>query len=180
MENKIIIICKSSTGFTKKYASLISRKTGARLVDFKEASPELMSGCDLVIFGSRAHAGRIDGYKKIRDMFHKSTARRFLLFVTGATPAAASGTINEFWAQNLTEEELADIPHFYMPGGLCYEKMSLSDRLMMKVAAKMMKKKKNKTAQDLEFQRAISSSYDISDKAYAEPLIAFLSSIRES
>ena len=51
MENKIIIICKSSTGFTKKYASLISRKTGARLVDFKEASPELMSGCDLVIFG---------------------------------------------------------------------------------------------------------------------------------
>ena len=67
-----------------------------------------------------------------------------------------------------------------MPGGLCYERMSLTDRLMMKTMAKMMKKKKDKTPQELEMERAISSSYDISDKAYAEPLIDFLNHSPES
>lgn len=180
MKDNIMIIYKSSTGFTKKYARLIAQKTGGRLVDYKEATPELMSGCDVIIFGSRAHAGRIDGYKKIRDMFRKSTAQRFLLFVTGAMPATAKDTINEFWTQNLTGKELEDIPHFYMPGGLCYERMSLTDRLMMKTMAKMLKKKKDKTPQELEMERAISSSYDISDKAYAEPLIDFLNESPES
>ena len=39
---------------------------------------------------------------------------------------------------------------------------------------KILKKKKDKTAEDLEFERAIAGSYDISDRAYIEPLVSFL------
>ncbi len=173
MKDNTIIIYKSSTGFTKKYAQMISDETGCPLVDFKNATAKTMSAYERVVFGSRAHAGRIDGYSKIKEMFHKSAARSLVLFVTGAMPAEAEDTIKAFWAQNLGSQQ-SKIPHFYLPAGLCYERMSLPDKLMMKAAAAMMKKKKDKTVEDLEFERAIAGSYDISDRAYIEPLVSFL------
>lgn len=173
-ENKIIVIYKSSTGFTKKYAEMIAEEVECTLADYKTISAKTLSEYDTVVFGSRAHAGMIDGYKKVKEMFQKSKARKFVLFVTGATPNAAEDVIAEFWKQNLTADELSDIPHFYMQSGLCYEKMSFGDKLMMKAAAVMMKNKKNKSSADEEFERAIATSYDISSKAYIEPLVSFL------
>lgn len=174
MEPKILVIYKSSTGFTKRYAQQLAKEVNCKLATYQSASPKLMSGYEVIVFGSRAHAGRIDGYKKIKEMYQKSSARKFALFATGAMPATAEDTIAEFWAQNLPGNELQKVPHFYLPGGLCYEKMPLSDRLMMKAAITMMKKKKNKTADDLEMERAMASSYDISDQAYLKPLISLL------
>ena len=73
-----------------------------------------------------------------------------VLFVTGATPNSDEKTVEGFWRQNLTPDELEHIPHFYMQGGLRYEKMSLPDRLMMKMAARIMKNKKNKSQSDID------------------------------
>lgn len=174
MKPKILVIYKSSTGFTKRYAEWLSQEVNCKLAPYQSASPELMSGYETVVFGTRAHAGRVDGYKKIKEMYKKSSARKFALFATGAMPASAESTIAEFWAQNLSGNELQKIPHFYLPGGLCYEKMPAGDKLMMKAAVAMVKKKKNKTAEDLEMERAMASSYDISDKAYLKPLVSLL------
>lgn len=174
MTGKILLIYKSKTGFTKRYAEMIAKETNVTLMDYKEASPEKISAFDTVIFGSRAFAGTIDGYKKMQDMLSKSTVKKFILFATGATPNTATDTINEFWAQNLSAAELQRIPHFYMPGGLCLEKLPISDRLMLKAAGAMMKKKKNKTEQDIAFEQAIKTSYDISSKEFIQPLLDFL------
>lgn len=181
MKNKIVIIYKSSTGFTKKYAEMISKEISAPLVDYHSATVETMSQYKTVVFGTRAHAGRIDGYKKIIEMFHKSDAGSFALFVTGASPDTAADVLDAFWNQNLSADELSEIPHFYMPAGLCYEKMTLPDKLMMKAAAavikRSIKKKPDKTEQDLAMERMISSSYDITDKAYTEPLVSYLKTL---
>lgn len=174
MKDKILVIYKSSTGFTKRYAEMIAEEIECTLVDYSTVTEDVLSGYDIIVFGSRAHAGRIDGYKKAGEMFRRCKAGRVLLFVTGATPNAAEDIVDEFWRQNLTAEELADIPHFYMQSGLCYEKMSFADRLMMKAFAAMMKRKKDKTPSDRVFEQAISGSYDISSRAYIEPLVSCL------
>lgn len=180
MNEKILLIYKSSTGFTKRYAEWIADETGAALLEYQKRTLSEMAKYDIVIFGSRAHAGRIDGLQAIRDCFPKSGARKLILFVTGAMPNTAEDVVEAFWKQNLTEEEFATAPHFYMQGGLCYERMSVIDRLMMKAAAAMMKRKKDKNAQDLAFEQAIRSSYDISSKEYARPLISYLKEYGQS
>ncbi|MDE7277013.1 MAG: hypothetical protein K2N98_09220, partial [Lachnospiraceae bacterium] len=76
--------------------------------------------------------------------------------------------------QNLSADKLSKIPHFYMQAGLCYERMTFGDKMMMKAAAVMIRKKKDKSDSDREFEKAISCSYDISDRKYVEPLISFL------
>lgn len=179
MSNRIVVVYKSSTGFTQKYAEMLAGKIDCTLAVYKDATPELLSGYDIVVFGTRAHAGRIDGFRKMKEMFRKSKAAKFVLFVTGAMPNTARETINAFWRQNFTADEPEQIPHFYMQSGLCYEKMSFSDKLMMKAAAAMIKGKKSKSPEEKEFERAIAGSYDISSEIYLQPLTAFLSDISD-
>ena len=133
-----------------------------------------MSKYDTVVYGSRSHAGRIDGYKKAKELFDKSASKSFVVFATGATPNDAEDVIREFWSQNLSDDELGNIPHFYMQSGLCYEKMSFLDKTMMKMVASMLKKKEDKNAQEKGFEQAIATSYDISSKTFIEPLISLL------
>lgn len=174
MKNRTLIIYKSRTGFTKRYAEMIAEETNCTLIDFKDTTIDLISGFDTVIFGSRLHAGIIDGLKRVRELFQSSKAKHFAIFVTGATPNAAEETINEIWENNLTSDELTNLPHFYMQSGLCYEKMSFPDKLMMKMVSIMLSKKKNKDSNETGFAQVITSSYDISSKEYITPLVIWL------
>lgn len=174
MEKKVIIIYKSSTGFTKRYAEMIAEEINGTLADFQTVTAETLSGYDTVVFGSRAHAGMIDGYKKAKELFQKASVCQWILFVTGATPNTEVDVLEEFWKNNLTEEERKKTPHFYMQSGLCYEKMSLLDKGMMKFMVSMMKKKKDKNDYEKGMERSIASSFDISSKEYIMPLVSLL------
>lgn len=169
-----LVVYKSKTGFTKKYAEVISEKTGCALMELKEAAAEKMSGFDRIVFGSRVHAGIIDGLKEAKELFQKSGAGEFIIFATGATPNSAQEVVNEVWKNNLSQDELATIPHFYMQGGLCYEKMSFGDKMIMKMVSAMMSRKKDKDSVETGFTQAITHSFDISSEEYAEPLIDYL------
>ena len=76
--------------------------------------------------------------------------------------------------QNFKESELKKVSVFYCPGGFNYEKMSVSSKIMMKMFVKIMKAKKGKTERDQEMIKMISSSYDISDWKYIEPILECL------
>lgn len=173
MNSNAIVIYRSKTGFTKKYAEMIAEELACPAAEWKSATPKNISQYDTLIFGSRAHAGRFDGYRQAKELFLKSGSNNFILFATGAMPNTSKETIQEFWRQNLSAEDLKAFSHFYMQSGLCYEKMGISDRIMMRAAKAMMKKKKEKTPQDREFEQAISKSYDISSKEYIMPLIHY-------
>ncbi|MCH5296560.1 MAG: hypothetical protein J1E85_02700 [Ruminococcus sp.] len=178
MNSKILVCYKSVTGFTKQYAEMIADEMDCTVMDFKNVNAETVSKYDTVVFGGRCYMGAIDGLKKAKALIAESGVKTFVVFATGATPNTAEKTIQDAWNKILTSDELLSIPHFYMQGGLCYEKMPLHDWLMMKAFAAVMKSKmknkKDKTEEDREFERVISNSYDISSKSYIEPLVSFL------
>ncbi len=175
MNKKVLVVYKSVTGFTKEYAEMIAQEMDCTLTDCKEITAETMSDFDMVIFGGRMHAGMVDGLKHAKELFQQSKASQFIVFATGAMPNEAGGVIEEMWSNNLSTEELAAIPHFYMQSGLRYEKMPLSDKLMIKLFYFMMKKKKDKNEYERQIERGISGSYDISSKEYIMPLLCYVS-----
>lgn len=174
MNHQILVTYKSVTGFTKQYAKMIAKELDCQVLDFKEVSREIMSGYDTIIFGGRFHAGFVDGLKKAKELFKESKATKFIVFATGATPNTAKDVIEEAWKNNFTADEAEHIPHFYMQSGLRYEKMSLGDRLMMKVFAFMVKHKKDKSQSEREMEKALAGSFDISSKEYITPLISYI------
>lgn len=176
MNNKILVVYKSVTGFTRKYAEMIAQEMNCTVMDFKEVTVETMSGYDTVVFGGRLHAGSVEGLKNAKNLFRQSKAAQLIVYAIGAMPNTSTEIIEKMWSKNLSSEELSHIPHFYMQGGLCYENLPLSDKLMMKMFSTMMKKKKDKNKYEKEMANAISESYDISSREYIMPLISLLKS----
>ena len=76
--------------------------------------------------------------------------------------------------RNFSDSEQKKVKAFYCPGGFNYEKMSVPSKLMMKMFLKTLKAKKDKTKEEQEMIKMISSSYDISDKKYIEPILQCL------
>lgn len=174
MGKSTLILYKSKTGFTKRYANIIAKETGGTAMGYKEGTPKLLTSFDRILFGSRMHAGRIDGLSKARGLFQKNGIKPSALFVTGAMPNTEIEAIEEMWKNNLTSEELDRLPHFYMQSGLCYEKMNFIDKTMMRVFSSMMKQKKLKTPDEIRFSEIIAHSYDISSMEYVQPLLRYL------
>lgn len=173
---KTVVVYKSKTGFTKKYAQMVAEQAQCDLMELKHATVQKLAGYEIVVFGSRFFAGTVDGLKKARELFAASRAKEFVVFATGATPNEAEGAINDVWKNNFTPEELGTIPHFYMQSGICYEKMPLGEKMMMKMAALMMKSQKEKDEMGQGFEEALKGSFDISSKEYVGPLVEYLKS----
>lgn len=171
---KTLVIYKSKTGFTKKYAEIVAKNIDCTMLEFKKATAATMSKYDTIVFGSRVYAGMIDGWKKAKELFQKSSAKKLVVFATGATPNVAEEIVAEIWKTNLSAEEMETIPHFYMQSGICYEKMGWADKTIMKIASMIMSKKKEKGDYENGFEQAVASSFDASSEEFAQPLIDYL------
>ena len=169
---EFIVYYNSKTGFTKRYADWIADELKCNVLPFKNFSNKTISKDNIIIFGSRVHAGRIEYLNKIKTCF--TDKKNLIVFVTGATPEMEKTAIEKIWETNLTDDEIGEIPHFYMQSGLNYEKMDFVDRTIMRIVAKLIDKKKNKNETEKGFGKAIKKSYDISSKKYIEPLLKFV------
>lgn len=170
---KSIVIYNSQTGFTKKYAQWIAEKTNAECVEFSKAKKMNLDSYSAIVFGGWAFAGSISKLKWFKKNISKWSDKKLVAFCVGASPID-NPEIDEALPKNFTAEELKIVKWFYCPGGLNYEKMSTTSKVMMKMFINMLNSKKDKTEDDLEQIRIMSSSYDISDIKYVEPIVDYL------
>ncbi|MDE7424222.1 MAG: flavodoxin domain-containing protein [Lachnospiraceae bacterium] len=170
---KTVVIYNSQTGFTKRYAQWIAEATEADCLELSEAKKKSMAAYEAIIFGSWACAGGISKLSWFKSNIDKWADKKLIAFCVGGGPID-NPEIEPALKRNFKESEFKKVNVFYCPGGFNYEKMSVSSKLMMKIFIKHLKRKKNKTEEDEEMIKMISSSYDISDKKYIEPILECL------
>lgn len=163
---------------TKSYADIISNELNCETMELDKIKNKDISNYDLIIFGTRIHASRIDKMNKLRKLM-RHNKNKYILFVTGGTPNKAEDVIDGIWTSNLTKEELSTLPHFYMQSGICYEKMKKPDYALMKIVARYLKIKRSKDNNQKGFENAISKSYNISSIEYVKPLIKYVKEIEK-
>lgn len=170
---KAIVIYNSQTGFTKRYANWISEAAGTECLDLEAAKKKDLTSYDAIIYGSWACAGGISKIRWFKTNAGKWIGKKLIIYCVGASPID-SPEIEPFLKQNLKDPKLRNVKAFYCPGGLNYEKMPAPSKTMMKIFIKALKAKKEKTEAEQEMIKVISSSYDITDKKYIEPILAYL------
>ena len=170
---KTILIYNSQTGFTKRYAEWIAEATGADCLELSAAKKKDLTTYEAIIFGGWACAGRINKISWFKGNIDKWTDKKLIAFCVGASPID-NPEIEVALRQNFNEPELKKVKTFYCPGGFNYEKMSAPSKLMMKMFLKTLKAKKEKTTEEQIMIKMVSSSYDISDKKYIEPILQYL------
>lgn len=170
---KTVVIYNSQTGFTKRYAQWIAEATGGDCMELNEAKKKSMDEYDAIVFGGWAVAGTISKINWFKGNMDKWTGKKLIAYCVGGSPLE-NPDIELTLRNNFSEKEWEKVKVFYCPGGFNYEKMSASSKLMMKMFIKALKAKKEKTEQEEVMIKMISSSYDISDKKYIEPILECL------
>lgn len=170
---KIVVIYNSQTGFTKRYAEWIAEATGADCLELSVAKKKDLAAYEAIIFGGWACAGSISKISWFKGNIDKWADKKLIAFCVGGSPID-NPEIEVALNQNFSEMERKRIKTFYCPGGFNYEKMSTPSKLMMKMFVKTLKAKKDKTEAEQVMVKMISSSYDISDKKYIEPILQCL------
>lgn len=88
---KTLIIYKSETGFTQKYAKWLSNELSCDICDFKNFSKDKIDNYNILIYGGGIYAGQINGFKDFQNMV--PIDKKLILFMTGATPLDERDTI---------------------------------------------------------------------------------------
>jgi len=161
---KVHVFYSGKTGFTKRYAEWIAQELGCRARLYSDFAETAIGAEDLVIFGGRLHAGRVERLKAVTSRLRDN----LIVFAVGAAPAAAESTVEKYWRENLTAEERAVIPHFYMQGGLNFPEMGFMDRTIMHVVALLMKGKQQEPGVGIDF----GASFDAASKDALTPLLS--------
>lgn len=170
---RIVVIYNSQTGFTKRYAEWIAEATGADCLELSAAKKKDLTAYKAIIFGGWACAGSISKINWFKGNIDKWADKKLIAFCVGGSPID-NPEIEVALKQIFNEPEQKRVHTFYCPGGFNYEKMSAPSRLMMKIFIKTLEAKKDKTESEQEMIKMISSSYDISDKKYIEPILQCL------
>ncbi len=170
---KAVVIYNSQTGFTKRYAQWIAEAAGADCVSLSEAKQKSMEAYDAVVFGSWACAGGVSKLGWFKGRMDQWAGKKLIVFCVGGSPLE-SPEVAPALKKNFSDQEWERVSVFYCPGGFNYEKMSALSKLMMKVFLKTLERKRGKTEEEEEMIKMISSSYDISDRKYIQPILELL------
>lgn len=171
MDNKkTLVVFKSKTGFTEKYARWIADELHCEAVSADKFNALKLAQYDVVIFGGGIHAGRINGIKLIKNNLLLLAGKKVIIFATGAT--APIPEENERFRKDNVPGDM-DIAFFYFQSGMNYAKMNGSDKLLMGVLKAALKVKKNKSDVEKGAMDAIQNSYDYSSRDQIEPLVNY-------
>ncbi len=173
---KTLIIYTSQTGFTRRYAQWLADRMNGDLLEFKDAqkkSYDFFTGYDAICYGGWAMAGNIVKGKWFMGKAANWKDKRLAMFCVGGSPND-SPDIAVFLQNTLTEEQKKYMKLFYCQGGFNYEKMKAPSRIVMKMFVSALRKKKDTTEEEKMAIEKMSSSYDVSDIKYIEPIVEYL------
>lgn len=138
---KTIVVYKSKTGFTKKYAEWIAEDLSADLFEVSKVNIDILTQYDTIIYGGSLYAVGIIGVKLITKNINNLKDKKVIVFATGASPAR-NDAIKEVTDKNFTQDEQKYIKFFYLRGGFNYSKLNAFDKFLMTLLKWKIKHKK--------------------------------------
>lgn len=143
------IIYESNTGFTQKYAKLLSIESDLPAYTIKEAKKELKRG-DSVVFLGWIMGGKISGYKKAKRRYNVKC-------VAGVGMDNPKNQTGEYLAK---KNRIKNIPTYYLQGGFNMARLTGVYGFMMRTMLKSLRMSTNKTKDDIQFEKMISNGFD--------------------
>ena len=158
----MVIVYESKTGFTKKYADMLSSKTGLKVFQVKELAS--VNRDEEIIFLGWMKAGKIQGLDKLQKYKVKAVCGSG----TGRTAEPNTGTI-------IARNKIENIPFFYLRGG-CFPLKELRgmDKIMLSMFIKILKSRKDQDEKTEESISIIKNGFDGVNEENLAPVLEWL------
>jgi len=173
LRKRIAVVYTSRQGSTRQYAQWVAHECSAKLFELKEAVIDDLCEYDIVVFGSCVYNGLIDGIsfiKNNRDLLRDS---RLFIFTVGLTQPGDETAYEQVLERNFTPEEREGLRFYHFLGVLDFGKMSLMQRLMMRLLKKSIQRKPEAARSQLESYvlKAYGGRVDFTNRACIKPLV---------
>ncbi|SFR70942.1 flavodoxin domain-containing protein [Anaeromicropila populeti] len=173
MENNIVVVYNSKTGFVRKYAEWISEELECNLLEGRKVGVEDLLQYRTVIYGGGLYATGINGVGLIRNNLETLKKKNLIIFASGSTPAKEK-EIAEIWRHNFSQNEMKHIELFYMRGGFDFNKLSLPNKLRLFMMKMKIQNNNNPSEKEKIFLDAFTRPVDFTSKKNIEPLIKYV------
>lgn len=174
---KTVVIYKSKTGFTKKYAEWISKELSADIFDAANVNINMLAKYDTIIYGGSLYAAGIIGINLITKNFDKLRSKRIVVFATGVSPSRDE-VITEIRDKNFTTDQQKSIKFFYLRGGFNYSKLNIFDKFLMTLLKWKIKNKKQEdlSSDEIGMLSIYDKPVDYTNKKNIEKIITYINS----
>jgi len=169
-----IVVYRSKTGYTKKYAEWISQELGCDIKENVRLSKADIMPYDTVIYGGGLYASCINGVKLIKDNFDAIKDKNLIVFATGLTPQDEDDYITKVLETNFSKEQRQGIKFFYFRGGLDYSKLGIFGKLAMRIMKAVLKNKNTPVEDEFGALEAFDKPADYTDRDNIAQLIAYV------
>ena len=176
------VIYKSIYGTTEKYAEIISRKLGARLINLKTEKKINLDEFDTVIFGGGIYAGDVNGVKSFFSGREKLINKNIIICTCGiSTPDTRAESVNSAVKKALPDSLKNKAVIFNLGGVLDYGKLGFVHRSMLSLLMRGLRSKPEAELDDtgkrllgLRTEKA-----DLFDEASADRIIEYVKSLKQ-
>ena len=175
---RTVVIYKSKTGFTKKYAQWIAEELSADIFDISKVTINMVTAYDIIIYGGSLYAVGINGVGLITKNIDKLKDKKIVVFATGASPQRDS-VISEVKGKNFTLDQQKYIKFFYLRGGFNYSKLNTFDKFLMTLLKWKIKNKKKEelTTDEIGMLAVYDKPVDFTRKKNIDEIITYVNSI---
>lgn len=172
---RTLVIYKSQTGFTKKYAKWIAEDLTADIINVSEMNIDRLQNYDTIIYGGGLYAGGISGIKAITKNIDKIKEKRIIVFATGVCPGRDE-ELEQVKKANFTDDKQKYIKFFYLRGGFNYQKLNFSNKILMSLLKLKLrlKTKKNLTSDERGMLAVYNKPVDFTNKKKICNLIEYV------
>ena len=174
---KIIVVYKSVSGFTKKYAEWIAEELKADLFMIEKIDIDILLKYDMIIYGGCLHAVGISGVNMIKNNLNKLRDKNLIIFTTGASPTKES-IVSEVKNRNFSIEEQKQIQFYYFRGGFDFNQLNFINKILMTLLKCKIKLNRDKTPDEKGMLAAYSKPMDFTRKENTKELLEYVRSLR--
>jgi flavodoxin len=170
MKNTVVIY-KSISGFTKKYAEWIAQELNGDLFTLADIDQNIFKNYNTIIFGGSLHMVGILGVDIIKRNLQGSLKnKKVIVFATGASPFSDDIQL-EVMNKNFTDYEKKLLKFYYFRGGFNFSRLDLFNKFLMTLLKWKLMFIKHKTAEEKGMLAAYERPFDSTKKENLKELI---------
>ena len=174
---RTVVVYRSISGFTKKYAEWIAQELRADILGAKKVDIDKLLKYDTIIYGGSLHAAGISGVNIIKKNLTKLRVKNIIIFTTGASPPKKR-TISGVRDINFSVEEQKQIQFYYFRGGFDYNKLNLINKILTTLFKWKTQLKRDKTSDEKGMLAAYAKPADFAKKENIKELLEYVRSLK--
>ena len=132
-----IIIYKGKYGATEQYSAWLAQELNLPHYEAGTENPEILKYCSFVVLGTSVYVGTFQLAKWIRKHQPALQGKKIFLFVVCGTPASEKDKLDPLIQKNIPSALLKNTKVFFLMGRMTKSRLSLFDRIILRMGASM-------------------------------------------